>query len=66
MTELRYNFDECPDRNGYGSLKWDKYKGSDILPMWVADMDFLTAPEIVAGLQDRPRAAGPARTRPGH
>ncbi|MGJ8654211.1 MAG: MalY/PatB family protein [Opitutaceae bacterium] len=53
MTDSIYNFDSCPDRTGYGSLKWDKYKGRDILPLWVADMDFETAPEIVAGLQQR-------------
>ena len=53
MTDTPYNFDTCPDRNGYGSLKWDKYKGRDILPLWVADMDFTTAPEIIAALQQR-------------
>lgn len=53
MTNLNYNFDSCPDRNGYGSLKWDKYQGRDILPLWVADMDFTAAPEILAGLQAR-------------
>lgn len=53
MTAHRYNFDTCPNRNGYGSLKWDKFKNRDILPLWVADMDFETAPEIVAGLQAR-------------
>ena len=53
MTNTHYNFDTCPDRNGYGSLKWDKYKQRDILPLWVADMDFTTAPEILAALQKR-------------
>lgn len=53
MTAHSYNFDTCPDRTGYGSLKWDKYTGRDILPLWVADMDFETAPEIVSGLQQR-------------
>ena len=48
-----YNFDTCPERTGYGSLKWDKYKGRDILPLWVADMDFITAPEILDALQQR-------------
>ena len=48
-----YNFDTCPERTGYGSLKWDKYKGRDILPLWVADMDFVTAPEILDALQQR-------------
>ncbi|CAA6692325.1 MULTISPECIES: MalY/PatB family protein [unclassified Lentimonas] len=53
MTDTHYNFDTCPDRTGYGSLKWDKYKGRDILPLWVADMDFTTAPKITAALQQR-------------
>ncbi|MFP4070338.1 MAG: MalY/PatB family protein [Opitutales bacterium] len=53
MTEPRYNFDSCPDRRGYGSLKWDKYQGKDILPLWVADMDFTSAPEILDALQAR-------------
>ena len=53
MTDTVYNFDNCPNRTGQGSLKWDKYKGSDVLPLWVADMDFETAPEIIAGLQSR-------------
>jgi len=53
MTDNSYNFDICPDRTGYGSLKWDKYKGRDILPLWVADMDFRSAPEIVDALQAR-------------
>ena len=53
MSASVYNFDTCPDRNGFGSLKWDKYKGRDILPLWVADMDFTTAPEILEALQRR-------------
>lgn len=53
MTKFNYNFDQCPDRSGLGSLKWDKYKGSDILPLWVADMDFVAAPEIRSALQAR-------------
>ena len=53
MTTSHYNFDTYPDRNGYGSLKWDKYKSRDILPFWVADMDFTTAPEILAALKER-------------
>ena len=48
-----YKFDTCPERTGFGSLKWDKYKGRDILPLWVADMDFVTAPEILEALQHR-------------
>ncbi|MEC8333406.1 MAG: PatB family C-S lyase [Verrucomicrobiota bacterium] len=53
MEELIYNFNDCPDREGFGSLKWDKYKRMDVLPLWVADMDFRSAPEIVEALQSR-------------
>jgi len=53
MKEIRYNFDDCPKREGSGSLKWDKYKRRDVLPLWVADMDFRSAPEIIEVLQSR-------------
>jgi len=53
MNEADYNFDSCPERKGFGSLKWDRYEGRDILPLWVADMDFRSAPEIVDALQAR-------------
>ena len=46
-----YNFDLCPDRRGTDSVKWDLYPGT--LPLWVADMDFKTAPEIRQALQKR-------------
>ncbi|WP_281648693.1 PatB family C-S lyase [Parendozoicomonas sp. Alg238-R29] len=46
-------FNEDIDRRGTSSLKWDKYKEQDILPMWVADMDFQSPPEVVAALYDR-------------
>ena len=39
-------FADCPDRRGTGSEKWDRWSGRDILPLWVADMDF-RAPEVV-------------------
>lgn len=50
---MTYDFTNCPDRRGTGSLKWERYPGRDVVPMWVADMDFLSAPEIVAALQER-------------
>ncbi|SVB41306.1 uncharacterized protein METZ01_LOCUS194160, partial [marine metagenome] len=40
-------FDEVPDRRGRNSLKWGKYEGRDILPLWVADMDYRAPPEVV-------------------
>ena len=47
----RYNFDEVVVRRGTDSMKWD-VKESE-LPMWVADMDFKTAPEIIAAFEKR-------------
>ena len=48
---MKYNFDQCPERKGTESVKWDLYPGT--LPMWVADMDFRIAPEIQEALQKR-------------
>lgn len=47
------DFDTVPDRRHTGSLKWDRYAGRDILPMWVADMDFSVSPAITQALTDR-------------
>ena len=48
---MKYDFDEVIDRRHTGSVKWD---GPDNeLPMWVADMDFKAAPEIIAALHKR-------------
>ena len=46
-------FDKEIDRTNTNSIKWDRYKGRDIIPMWVADSDFETAPEIIDALQQR-------------
>ncbi|MBN7803839.1 MULTISPECIES: MalY/PatB family protein [Agrobacterium] len=46
------DFDRVVERRGTGSSKWSKY-GADILPMWVADMDFPSAPEIVDAIKSR-------------
>lgn len=48
---MKYNFDQMTDRRGVGSLKWDVPERE--LPMWVADMDFETAPEIIEALRKR-------------
>ena len=47
------DFDEIVDRCDTASLKWDRYKNKDILPLWVADMDFRAAPEIIEALAKR-------------
>jgi cystathionine beta-lyase len=49
----KINFDNLVDRTGTDSNKWDKYRGTDILPMWVADTDFPVAPEITEALHKR-------------
>ncbi|MCR5249057.1 MAG: pyridoxal phosphate-dependent aminotransferase [Lachnospiraceae bacterium] len=48
-----YDFDHVPSRFGTNSLKWDVKEGE--LPMWVADMDFPAAPEILAAMEERLR-----------
>ncbi|WP_116788643.1 MalY/PatB family protein [Flavobacterium psychrotrophum] len=50
---MEFNFDEITDRRNTNSIKWDAAPSSDILPMWVADMDFKAAPAIIEALQKR-------------
>ena len=50
---MKYNFDEIVKRRGSNSYKWDSTKDNDVLPMWVADMDFRTAPAIMDALHRR-------------
>lgn len=45
------DFDIAPDRAGSGSYKWDEYPGT--IPLWVADMDFATAPCVIDALRRR-------------
>jgi cystathionine beta-lyase len=52
-TTMEPDFDEVIDRRGTGSLKWDRYAGRGVLPMWVADMDFAVCPAITQALQER-------------
>lgn len=46
-------FDEPVDRRDSDSLKWAKYRGKDIIPLWVADMDFRSPPAVIEALQER-------------
>ncbi len=48
---MKYDFDSVINRRGTGSLKWDVKENE--LPMWVADMDFRTAPEITEAIEKR-------------
>lgn len=47
-----YNFDELIERRGTGCVKWDEAP-ADVIPMWVADMDFKVAPAIQKAIQKR-------------
>jgi cystathionine beta-lyase len=50
---MTFDFDHPPARAATDSQKWQKYSGRDVLPMWVADMDFSVPPAIVEALHRR-------------
>ena len=45
-------FDDCPDRRNRPGLKWGKYSGKDIIPLWVADMDFRAPPAVIQAARE--------------
>jgi cystathionine beta-lyase len=50
---MNFDFDHPPERRGTDSQKWQKYADRDVLPMWVADMDFTAPPAVIEALQRR-------------
>lgn len=50
---MEYDFSRPTDRRGTDSYKWDSAPEADIIPLWVADMDFETFPCITEALQRR-------------
>lgn len=50
---MEYDFNKITPRRGSNSYKWDSAEDADVLPMWVADMDFQTAPAIIDALKRR-------------
>ncbi|HEY8993166.1 MAG TPA: PatB family C-S lyase [Lacunisphaera sp.] len=50
---MTFDFDTVIDRAHSDSRKWRKYAGRDILPLWVADMDFAAPPAVIAALHRR-------------
>ena len=52
---MKYDFDEIIPRRGTNSVKWDLATDERVLPMWVADMDFRTAPPVLDALERRLR-----------
>jgi cystathionine beta-lyase len=50
---MSFDFDTVFPRLGTDSQKWQKYEGRDILPLWVADMDFRSPPAVIEALHRR-------------
>jgi cysteine-S-conjugate beta-lyase len=50
---MTFDFDRPPERRGGDSVKWNRYAGRDVLPLWVADMDFAVAAPIQEALRRR-------------
>ena len=48
-----FDFDRLIDRRNGDSLKWNRYADRDILPLWVADMDFSAPPVVLDTLHRR-------------
>lgn len=50
---MKYNFDEEVERRATGCVKWDESPSADVIPLWVADMDFKAAPAILDAVKRR-------------
>ena len=50
---MTYDFDKIISRRGTNCVKWDEFTDPDIIPLWVADMDFETAPSVQKALLKR-------------
>lgn len=50
---MAIEFDSQINRKGTASQKWEKYSDQDILPMWVADTDFMSPPAVMKALHER-------------
>ncbi|MGC9325150.1 MAG: MalY/PatB family protein [Desulfomonilia bacterium] len=48
-----FDFDTIISRQGTSSLKWEKYRDRDVIPLWVADMDFMSPPDVIEELKKR-------------
>ena len=50
---MKYDFDELVERRGTNCVKWDESNDPDVIPLWVADMDFKAAPAIQEAIRKR-------------
>lgn len=62
----QFDFDTPIDRLGTASEKWDRYAGRDIIPLWVADMDFRSPPAVIEALHQRVEHGVFGYTSPPH
>lgn len=53
MTAPAFDFDRIIDRRSLPGEKWGRYAGRDVLPLWVADMDFAAPPAVIDALRRR-------------
>jgi cystathionine beta-lyase len=49
---MKYDFDQIVDRKDTDSIKWQRY-GNEVIPLWVADMDFVSPEPIIKALHER-------------
>jgi aminotransferase/cystathionine beta-lyase len=50
---MTFNFDAPVNRSNSDSIRWDRYAGDDVIPLWVADMDFQSPPCVIEALAER-------------
>jgi len=50
---MKFDFESIHERLGTDSQKWQKYAGRDIIPLWIADMDFQAPPRVIEALHKR-------------
>jgi len=52
MEKMKYDFDQIIDRKGTDSIKLQRH-GNEVIPLWVADMDFVSPEPIIKALHER-------------
>jgi cysteine-S-conjugate beta-lyase len=50
---MPYDFDAPVDRSGTWSSRWERYRGRDVIPLWVADTDFRAPPAVLRAFAER-------------
>jgi cystathionine beta-lyase len=50
---MTFDFDTPLERAGTWSLRWERYAGRDVIPLWVADTDFRAPPAVLAAMRAR-------------